>query len=348
MKPVTNGRSNKRIAARGGAGMCPALRRFAAGLIRSFAALFVAGLLAPGVASAHDGAPPAPHDLWTAWAAEPLILAALLLSLALYAVGVWRVWRQAGSGRGVSTWQVAAFGAAWVALWLALVSPLDVLSAALFSAHMAQHLLLILVAAPLFILARPVAALWWGLPRAPRVALARSPLLHTAARWLQWLALPSVAWALHALTLWAWHVPALYEWALESDLAHAVEHAAFFGTALLFWAAILHRHRGRASYGPAILYVFTMALQSALLGALITFASTPWYANYSTTTTAWGMTPLEDQQLAGAIMWAPAGLVYVIVVVALMAASLRSMERRIEQGEARRVRSMVDEGKSVS
>jgi putative membrane protein len=292
-------------------------------------------LLAPRAAFAHDGPPPEPHNLWTAWSAEPLILAALLLSFALFMAGVWRVWKQAGAGRGVTAGQVAAFGAAWVSLWFALVSPLDALSTALFSAHMAQHLLLILVAAPLFVLARPLAAFAWGLPLRPRIALARSPLAHRAARGLRWLALPAVAWTLHALTLWAWHAPALYEWALESDFAHSLEHAAFFGTALLFWSAVFRPAGQGLGYAAAILYVFTMGLQSALLGALITFASAPWYATYATTTAAWGLTPLEDQQLAGAVMWAPAGIVYVVVVVALMAAALRDIERRTEKREAR-------------
>jgi putative membrane protein len=321
-------------------------------------ALAVLLLLAPRAALAHDGAPPEPHDLWTAWSAEPLVLAGLLFGFALYSAGVSRVWKRAGAGHGVTTRQIAAFGAGWLTLWIALVSPLDALSSALFSAHMAQHLLLILVAAPLFVLARPLAAFSWGLPAGPRLGIARSPWAHRAARRLRWLALPAIAWTLHALTLWAWHLPALYDWALESAAAHALEHAAFFGTALLFWAAILRPSRHGMGYAAAILYVFTMGLQSALLGALITFASTPWYATYATTTSAWGLSPLEDQQLAGAIMWAPAGLAYVIVVVAHTAAALRDIEERLDgqpasgdgwlppDGSSRRAES-VNKGKAV-
>jgi cytochrome c oxidase assembly factor CtaG len=118
----------------------------------------------------------------------------------------------------------------------------------------------------------------------------------------------------HLAAVWAWHVPMLYEAALANRAVHAAEHAAFLGTGVLFWWAVLHR---KQSYGAGVLYVFGMALQSTLLGALLTFARAPWYTSHLGSTAEWGLTPLEDQQLAGLVMWVPGGLVYLMAALTL-------------------------------
>jgi cytochrome c oxidase assembly factor CtaG len=229
---------------------------------------------------------------------EPGALVSLLLLGMVYARGVRAVWARAGRGRGVRISQVAAFGAGLLSVLLALETPLDVLSEALFAAHMVQHLLLMLVAAPLLALGAPRVALAWGAPPTRLWRLVPSR--------------PAVAFALHGLALWAWHVPMLYEAALANRAIHAAEHASFLATGALFWWTLFHR-----GYGLGVLYVFGMAVQSTILGALLTFARAPWYTSHLGSTAAWGLTPLEDQQLAGLIMWVPGGLIYLAAALTL-------------------------------
>ena len=124
-----------------------------------------------------------------------------------------------------------------------------------------------------------------------------------------------MAFVVHSLALWLWHIPSLYDAALAVDWIHVLEHLSFVGTAVLFWWATLHS--GRVGYGVAVLFVFALALESTILGALLTFSRGPWYASHLTTAVGWGLSPLEDQQLAGLIMWIPGGLVYLVSALAL-------------------------------
>jgi putative membrane protein len=290
--------------------------------------------LAPHRALAHSGEPPAPHDLWTSWSWEPLVLLGIALSGWLYARGVWALWHRAGVGRGVPLWQAAAFMAGLLTVFVALISPMDGLSASLFSAHMAQHLLLILVAAPLLVLGNPLLPFLWALPRPWRRSVGgwwRSRRLRAA--W-HLLTDPVVAWAVAAAALWVWHIPRLYDAALGSEGVHALEHGVFLGTALLYWWTVARSgRRGSLGYGAGLLSVFAMAVQSGALGALMTFASRPWYPAYAARTAAWGLTPLEDQQLGGLIMWVPAGAVYLLAAGLLFAGLLAQTERRMRLRE---------------
>ena len=277
--------------------------------------------------------PLAPHALWRAWSFDPGIVLPLGLAAALYARGLRALWHQAGAGHGIRRWQAGAFAAGWLVLAIALVSPLHELGEALFSAHMAQHELLMAVAAQLLVLGRPVVPFLWGLPIGwRRIAghwAATSPV---RAAWHA-LTLPSVAWTVHAVAIWAWHAPRLYDAAVTSDLVHALQHASFLGSALLFWWALIHGRNGRLRYGASVLYVFTTALHTTALGAVLSLAARPLYSAY-VATAAWGLTPLEDQQLAGLIMWVPAGIAYLVAALALMAGWLREAERRTVQSEA--------------
>jgi len=281
--------------------------------------------LGPRVALAHTGQPIEPHDLARAWLTEPVAAVSVLALGVCYALGIRRLRARAGGDRGVSRGAVAAFASGWVTLAIALVSPLHALGGALFAAHMAQHELLMTVAAPLLILGRPVVALAWALPttaRRPAAIVAR------VAHRLRVLADPWVAAAVHGVAIWAWHAPALYAVVLRSEIAHAAQHASFLGTALLFWWAVLGTHGGRVRHteriGARIAVLFLTALHTGALGALFTFAPTPLISAYLTTTAPWGLTPLEDQQLAGLIMWIPGGIAYLAAVLALMARVLRA------------------------
>jgi putative membrane protein len=274
-------------------------------------------------ALAHDGQPLAPHDVWTAWSFEPAVVIPLALTAWLYLRGVRTLWRSAGNGRGVQPWEVAAFAAGWLGLFVALVSPLHELGGVLFSAHMAQHELLMAVAAPLLVLGRPIVAFLWALPiSCRRMAGGWAASAPVSAVWAL-LTLPLVAWALHAVTIWLWHAPGLYQASLNSEAVHTLQHVSFLGTALLFWWALLRGREGRLGRPAAVLYLFTTSVHTSLLGALLAFASTLWYPLYSSSTAAWGLNPLEDQQLAGLIMWVPAGIAYLIAALAVAASWLK-------------------------
>ena len=122
----------------------------------------------------------------------------------------------------------------------------------------------------------------------------------------------AAAWMIHAVALWGWHVPFLFELALHSESVHAVQHLCFIGSALLFWWTLIHGRHGRLGYGAAVVYVFTTAAHNSILGALLTLAPHPWYPTYVSTAHAWSITPLEDQQLGGLIMWIPGGVFAVV------------------------------------
>lgn len=248
----------------------------------------------------------------------------LAVTLALYLTG-WRRMRLR-SGRGaVPALQAAAFLAGCASIALALISPLAALSDALFSAHMAEHEILMVVAAPLFAYSRPLVPLLWGLPLAGRRAAGRMARPMRAA----WRALtePRSAWFLHGLTIWVWHAPPLYDAAVAHEWIHAGQHLCFFGSAVLFWWALFCRRESGLHLGAAVLYIFTTAAHESLLGVLLTFSTSVWYPIYAGRTAAWHLTALQDQQLGGLIMWIPAGTILTIVGLVLMAAWLRGMER---------------------
>jgi cytochrome c oxidase assembly factor CtaG len=231
----------------------------------------------------------------------------------------------------IRRWQVAAFGVGLIVVFVALITPLAALADALFSAHMVQHLLLILLAAPLLVLGAPLVPFLWALPAPARKRVGRwwqnIPLLRTLWRSLSQ---PLIVWLLYALTFWIWHLPTLYQAALEWVWVHELEHASFLLTALLFWWTVLHPLGGhkRLGYGAGALYLFTTALHSSALGALLTFAERPLYPIYVSSVAAWNLTLLEDQQLAGVIMWVPAGVVYPTVALVLLGIWLQRMEDR--------------------
>jgi putative membrane protein len=287
--------------------------------------LLLAGWLShPAVALAHPGQPLQPHDLWQAWNLSPGLLLGLLAAAALYVGGAARLRRQ----RALPWWRWTAFAAGWLAIVVALVSPLDRLVNVLFAAHMTQHMLLVLAAAPLLSLGAPLGPTLLALPPARRNALGRAwPGSRLQAVW-DWLTRPAVAWALHAGVLWAWHAPGPYQAALQAEWLHSLEHASLLGTAVLFWWVVFHPNRRHAWLrGPGgTLFIFVQALQSGLLGALMTLAARPWYGAYATTTAVWGLSALGDQQLAGAIMWVPAGMAYVVGALGVLGAWLSAAE----------------------
>ncbi len=295
-------------------------------LSRALRVVVLLGMV-PDIAHAHPGGALAPHDLWRTWTIAPAVLAGCLVAAVAYARGR-RVLQSRTRGRGATArWRAWSFSAALVAILVALVSPLDALGSVLFSAHMVQHLLLMMVAAPLMVLGDPMTAFLWALPMAERRVVAAWWMRRRTLR-SSWrvLTLPVVAWTVHIVALWGWHLPSLYDRAVAEGPLHVLEHATFFLTALLFWWVPLRPHGRRLGAGPALLYLFAAALQSTLLGALLALARHPLYVAHLGTTRGWGLTPLEDQQLAGLWMWVPAGLVYLVALVPLAMRVLRDKD----------------------
>jgi putative membrane protein len=290
---------------------------------------------------AHTGRPIGPHDLAGAWTFEPAVVLLLLASIGLYVRGVARVWAASETGSGVRISRVCSFAAGWVALMIALVSPLHAMGNVLFSAHMTQHELLISVAAPFLIIGRPIVPVLWAFPKDVRRSLGDLARTQSLSRLWGALTTPSVAFALHAISLWAWHLPGPYQATLRSGLAHSLQHTSFIFTALLFWWTILGARRGELARGKAILYLFVTALQTGALGALLTFAPSLWYPAYAATTEAWGMSPLDDQQLGGLIMWIPGSVAYLVAALVIFAEWLRESEKRVVRRERAATGSIV-------
>jgi cytochrome c oxidase assembly factor CtaG len=255
------------------------------------------------------------------------IVAPLFAVALLYIAGLTRM-RQRGAR--LRLLPILCFAGGWLSLLLALDSPMHEISEQLFWVHMTQHEILILVSAPLLVLSQPAAPLLLGLPERWRMPVAGVAKLSLMRRLWLWVSAPLAAWVLHGLALWAWHAPKLFVAALESDFVHAAQHISFLGTALLFWWALFHKHAGRLGYGGAIVYVFTTAIHTSVLGALLTFAPTVWYAPYAQTAPLWNLSGLQDQQLGGLIMWIPAGTLLTIVALVLLTKWLTHSQERWE------------------
>jgi cytochrome c oxidase assembly factor CtaG len=253
------------------------------------------------------------------WNLDPLTIVPLAISMSLYVIGVGRLWQRAGVGKGVRRWQVRCFALGWCLLVLALVAPLYWLGERLFVAHMVEHEVLMALAAPLIAVARPAGAMFWGFPaswRGPIGAVGKSRIF---SRFWRHITEPGTATILHGIALWAWHVPVLYEAALVHSLVHWLQHLSFFLTAVLFWWALLRGKARERGYGTAVLYLFATTLHTAALGICLTLARRPLYPFQTQDSIAWGVSALEDQQLAGLVMWVPAGLVYAIAALMLAA-----------------------------
>lgn len=272
---------------------------------------------------------PAPAlSVWTVpWSWEPAIVAPLLIFGALY---LWGALRR-GSIQSLR-WRHLSFAAGWSTLFLALTSPIHELGEQLFSAHMLQHEILILISAPLISASHPGATLLWAFAPQQRSGIGGWVQRIENSRLMRSITAPLNAWILEAAALWLWHIPFLYQATLRSDWVHAAQHISFLATAVLFWSALYGVGRSAMSYGAATLYVFGTAVHCSALGALLTFSRVLWYPAYAGTTGTWGLTPLEDQQLGGAIMWVPSGVVFIVVALALMARWISESDRRLRLG----------------
>jgi len=278
--------------------------------------ILIAFLWAATPAMAHDVTLVSSEALWTY---DPWVVTPLYLSGCLYLIGMRRLWRRAGVGHGLRRWQVVCFWAGWSVIALALISPLHWLGERLFTAHMVEHTVLMVVGAPLIAAARPMDGVLWALPKQLRISIGSFGA--TAARSSLWrfVSHPVGATGIHAIAIWAWHMPLLYDLVLTSVVAHRLQHFSFVTTAVLFWWSLLHGRLRERGHGLAMLCLFVTMVHTAVLGALLTLSRRLWYSQQAGFAEALGLTPIEDQQLAGLVMWVPMGLIYTVAALAIAA-----------------------------
>jgi len=274
----------------------------------------------------------------TAWDVDPFILLGLMIATGLYVSGWRRLYRRARPQASPPMWQAWAFGGSIAALAVALLSPLATLDGVLFSAHMLQHLLLIQVAAPLLLLSSPIVPLLWGLPNQKRRGAARlffgprsalRPIGHLLTE-------PAVAATLFLGCIAVWHTPVLYDAAHGRSGPHVLEHAVFLTSAIVYWWPLLHPGGGqrRLGFGASIFYLLPPLLGSNALGALFTFAGQPLYRTYLAAPRVTSLSPLDDQQLGGLLMWVVGGMLWAVAVFVAVAVFLQREEDEVRRSES--------------
>ena len=263
------------------------------------------------------------------WNPEPWILASLAVAALWYGAGIVRLHRRPEPVSLLGAGEIAAFYGGLATLFIALVSPLDTVAEQLFWIHMIQHLLLLLIAAPLLVLGRPAIVFLWGFSRYGRRRVGRLWTALGLHRAIEGLMHPLLAWVLFCGVFVLWHFPGPYQAALRNEELHTLEHVSFLLTALMFWSIVIEPSgRRRLAYGPTMVFVVTAAVLSGLPGALIALAPRPLYPAHAEGAAAWGLTLLQDQQLAGIVMWIPGGFVYLAAVAFVFLKWLQPGETR--------------------
>ncbi len=263
------------------------------------------------------------------WSIPPAATFALLLTALIYLRG-WISLRRAGSIE-LPPWRAASFLVGLLSLWVALASPLDTFSGFVLTAHMLQHMLLMMVAPPLILLGAPLIPIVRGLPRFAAREFA-GPFLNwpLANRVGTALTNPIFALTLMGVVMFAWHTPKLYELALGSSSWHEVEHACFFFTSIIFWWPVVQPWPSRAQWPrwAMVPYLFVGDLQNTILSAILVFSDRVLYPSYASTPRLFGLTAQADQAAAGAIMWVLGGFAYVFPAVVIAVQCLSRARHR--------------------
>lgn len=282
---------------------------------------------------------PVLNSILRSWDWRPGLLLLFFTLGALYTTGWWRLRRKSHQNQLANGWRLFAywFGLFW--LIIALMSPVDILSGQLFYMHMIQHVLLSMWAVPLILLANPFPFLLWGLPAPVRdkVGNALSRLLHREAdsrSWLRAATTPGISWFIMVAILWGWHDPNLYGAALEIEWIHDLEHLTFFASSMLYsWHITgagprIHKLMSR----PArIAYALAGVPASFAPGVVIAFATNVLYPHYESMPrlpAPLGMSVINDQTLAGIIMWVLGSMMHFMTAFVLIARWLKHEEKR--------------------
>jgi putative membrane protein len=259
------------------------------------------------------------------WVSAPLILVALV-----YARGWLRVRKL--DLHTIETWRAGSFVLGLLFIWLAVASPIAALDHELLTIHMVQHLLLMTLAPPLIWFGAPMKPLLHGLPQGFGNVMShcfRSPPIQRPGRAI---AHPAVCWLAAAATLVGWHVPSLFALGMGSGLWHTIEQVSFLASGLLFWWPVIKPGEGKSngSEWPILLYLFVATLPCDILSGFLVFCNRVVYPVFLSSPQSNGLSALEDQQCAGALMWTCVTVVY-LIAAAIFAARLLSPHRSEEQ-----------------
>src|SRR5688572_1860060 len=261
-------------------------------------------------------APAIPLAVLASWRFDVLPTTVLILTGAIYFRGWRRLWHLHETE--LPRWRLLCFTAGLTSLWLAEASPIDALSGLLLTAHMVQHLMLTAVAPTLILLGAPVLPLLRGLP-SRLVRDGFGPFLTWPAlrRGAHGLTHPGVGLSLGAITMWGWHLPGPYQVALQTPFWHGLEHLTFFMGALLFWWSVVRPwpyvpHWSAWSIPPTLLLA---DLQNTVVAATLTFSGQVLYPIYDQVPRLGGLSALDDQVIAGVVMWVPGSLVFLVPAI---------------------------------
>jgi putative membrane protein len=268
------------------------------------------------------------------------VSASLILVTLIYLRGWLRLRRL--NLDSVQAWRAGGFMLGLFLIWLAIASPLSALDHEMLTAHMVQHLLLMTCAAPLILLGAPVKTLLYRLPHRLVQVIGRS--FQSSGLHHVWSALthPVICWLGATSTLVAWHIPAVFVLGLRSQMWHGIEQASFLATGLLFWWPVLQPspNSSRWPESSILLYLFLATLPCDILSGFLVFCDRVVYPVYSFSSQPFGLSALEDQQCAGALMWTCVTLVYVIAgafVTARLLSPRSSQEHAIRQSETQAI-----------
>jgi cytochrome c oxidase assembly factor CtaG len=264
--------------------------------------------------------------LFSAWEWRFDVSLVLLTFATLYTIGWWRL-RRRGKVKVANRRRLAAYWGGILTLALALMSPIDPLGGQLFFMHMIQHMITIMVSAPLLWLGAPFPFLLWGLPIGVRKwvgqQFAQASLLRSGLRVLRQ---PALVWMAFVAVYGGWHDPMLYDLALRYGWVHDIQHLTFFGTAMLFWWVVIDaapRLQYTSLWGRIIMVVGVIPINMAV-GITIATAQEVIYPYYATVPRIWGFTAVADQSTAGVIMWTSGSEMLVLAIVFLLASAMRN------------------------
>jgi len=256
------------------------------------------------------------HAVFQTWSVPWGLDATLLLTVLIYLRGWFRV--RAVSANLIPAWRLGAFLAGIFSVWIAIGSPLDAFDEVLLTVHMAQHLLLMAIAPPLILLGAPALPLLQGIPP-PVARRIVGPLLRwRPVKWLGHLVSnPAIGWSAAISALIAWHVPAIFDLALRFNWLHVIEHATFFVTGILFWWPVVQPwpSSARWPHWSIPLYLFCATLPCDVLSGFLAFCDRVVYSSYLSAPRVLSMSPLQDQQCAGALMWVAVTVIFLIPAV---------------------------------